>query len=236
MRGVIAAVIVACALVPAGADAGSLELRVGGFYPKADSLRFKDDEELFGTRKDDWRGGTGALEYAWNAGRSSELGLHLDGFGRTVNAAYRNYHRQRGGDILLDLELKTASLGMSYRYLFGRRHARFKPYVGLGADVVFWEYKEVGSRVDFGDCDRIGCEIIEFDEAFADGAVPAAHVMAGLRFGITPDIYLTAEAKYLATATDEMKDDFGRVPLDVAPNEINLSGSSATIGIMIRFD
>ena len=236
MRRVIAAIIAVAVLGPVSAYAGSLELRLGGFYPKADSLRFKDNEELFFVGKDDWAGLTGGLEYAWNAGRSSELGLHLDGFGRTIGTSYRDYKRGSGGEVLLDLELNIASLGASYRYVFGRRHARFKPYVGLGADVVFWEYKEVGSRIDFGDCDRFGCEIVEFDEAFADGAVPAAHVMAGLRFAITPDIYLTAEAKYLAAATDEMKDDFGFVPPGVAPNEINLSGSAATIGLMIRFD
>jgi len=230
MRRVIAAVIAACVFGPAGAFAGSLELRLGGFYPKADSLRFTDNEELFFVEKDDWAGGTGGLEYAWNVGRSSEIGLHLEGFGRTVPTSYRDLKRASGGEILLDLQLMTASLGASYRYVFGRRHARFKPYVGLGADVVFWEYKETGARVDFDTFD-----IVEFDEAFANGAVPAAHVMAGLRFGITPDIYITAEAKYLATATDEMKDDFGFVPADIPPNEINLSGSSATIGIMLRF-
>lgn len=230
MRRVIAAVIVASVLGPASVFAGSLELRLGGFFPDAESRRFTDNEELFNTVKDDWVGATGGLEYAWNLGRNSELGLHIEGFGTTVETFYADYRRASGGDIHLDLDLKTASLGMSYRYVFGRRHARFKPYLGVGADVVMWEYKEVGSRIDFDTFD-----IVEFDEAFADGAVPAIHVMAGLRVGLTPDIFLTAEAKYLKTATDEMQDDFGFTAADIPPNEINLSGSAATIGVHVRF-
>jgi hypothetical protein len=229
MRRVLAAVIAMGTLGAVSAHAGSLELRMGGFAPKAESLRFTDDEELFGTKKDDWSGFTGGLEYGWQPGGHSELGIHIDGFGRSFDTSYAHYHRQSGGPIQLNLELKTASLGMSYRYVFARRHARIKPYIGFGADVVFWQYTENGARIDFETGD-----IAEHDEAFADGATPALHGMAGIRLGLTPDIYLTAEARYLAAATDEMHDDFG-LARGVPPNEINVSGGSATLGIMVRF-
>ena len=228
MRRVIAAVIAVSVLGSASAFAGSLELRMGGFAPDADSLRFRDNEELFGTRPEDWAGFTGGLEFSWHPGRNSELGISIDGYGRTVDTVYANYRRASGGDVRLDLELRTASLGMTYRYVFGRRHARLKPYLGLGAGVVFWEYTEAGSRIDFNTFD-----IAEYDEAFADGAVPAAHGVVGLRVGITSDIFLTAEGRYVATATETMRDDF--VVGGVAPNEINLSGGAATLGILVRF-
>ena len=93
-----------------------------------------------------------------------------------------------------------------------------------------YEYKETGSFIDFDTFD-----IIDDDQFKASGAAPGAHAVIGLRFALTPDIYLTAEGKYLATTTVEMKDDFEVFNSDVAPNKINLSGTSATLGILVRF-
>jgi hypothetical protein len=69
----------------------------------------------------------------------------------------------------------------------------------------------------------------------ANGVAPGAHVVGGLRFAITPDIYLTAEGKYLFTGTVEMKDDFEVFTPGVAPQEINLGGAAATVGVLVRF-
>jgi hypothetical protein len=122
-------------------------------------------------------------------------------------------------------------IGMTARYVAGRRHARVRPYVGAGVDLVAYEYKETGSFIDFA---RDG-EIVDGDQFKANGAAPGIHGVAGLRFGITPDIFLTAEGKYLATTTVEMKDDFEVFDASIAPNKINLGGPSATIGVLIRF-
>jgi opacity protein-like surface antigen len=223
MRRVMAAVIVLCGLGSAPAFAGSLELRLGSFFPKADSDLFLADEDIFATRKSDWKGFTGGLEYSFGSGRNVELGVHLDGYGKNIDTSYRRHVRQSGGEIEQTLSPSTAPLGMTLRFVPGRRHARFRPYVGVGADIVFWEYKEAGSFIDFDTN-----EIVEFDEFESSGAAPAVHAVAGLRFGITPDIFLTAEGKYLASTTVDMGDDFRN-------NRINVSGSSATVGVLVRF-
>jgi len=206
-------------------SASSLELRVGGFAPVAESTLFLDSADLFTVGKDDWQGLTGGLEFAWNTGRHTELGIHLDGFGTKIHTSDRHYRRESGGDIRQTLELNTAPLGMTFRYVFGGRRARLRPYVGLGADVVFWEYQEYGAfrNPDTG-------RVVEYDEFFADGAVPALHLSLGLRVAITSDFSLTAEAKFLGAGEEEMKDDW--VGLG---NEIDVSGSAFTVGLHVRF-
>jgi hypothetical protein len=231
MRRVIAAVIVASVLGAGSAFAGSLELRMGKFFPKADSTRFIDDEDLFGTEKSDWAGFTGGLEYSWRSGRNFEIGVHLDGYGRSLDTSYRRYTRPSGAEITQTLELATAPLGVTARYVTGRRHSRLQAYVGVGVDVVFWEYKWTGSLIDFAN----DFDIVDSSEVKADGATPALHGVVGLRAGLTTDIFITAEGKYLAAASQDMSDDFEVFRQDVAPNRINLSGPSATLGIMVRF-
>jgi outer membrane protein W len=225
MRRGMAAVIAVAWLGSASAYAGSLELRIGGFAPDAESTLFLDSEDLFTVQKEDWQGLTGGLEYSWNTGRHTELGLHLDGFGTKIHTTDRHFRRASGGEIRQTLELHTAPLGMTFRYVFGGRHARLRPYLGIGADVVFWEYEEYGAFRD-----PVTDDIIEYDEFLADGAVPALHFNLGLRLAITPDISLTAEGKYLAAAEEEMKDDW--IGLG---NEIDVSGAAFTFGVHVRF-
>src|SRR5688500_11066409 len=99
MRRVIAAVIVAAAVLPTSARASSLELRMGGFSPQADSRLFRDNEDLFGTEKSDWGGFTGGLEFSVDTSRNTELGFHIDGYGRSLDTSYRRHVRASGGEI-----------------------------------------------------------------------------------------------------------------------------------------
>lgn len=225
MRRGMAAVIAVALLGSASAYAGNLELRLGGFAPSAESTLFVDSEDLFTVEKDDWQGVTGGLEYSWNTSRHTELGLHLDFFGTKVHTTDRHFRRDSGGEIRQTLELQTVPLGMTFRYVFGGRHARFRPYLGIGADVVFWQYEEYGAFRD-----PVSNVIVEYDQFGADGAVPALHFGAGFRVAITPDISLTAEGKYLAAAEEEMKDDW--IGLG---NEIDVSGAAFTFGVHVRF-
>src|SRR5688572_1972235 len=133
MRRVIAAVIAGVVLGPVSAFASSLELRVGGFYPQAEATLFRDNEDLFDTRKEDWQGAVAGLEYAWNVGRNAEIGIHIDGFGRSLGTSYRTRVRPGGGEIRQTHDLDIVPVGMTFRHVFGGRHARLRPYVGIGA-------------------------------------------------------------------------------------------------------
>ncbi len=211
-----------CSALPAAA--GSVELRLGAFVPRAESNLFVDDAELYTTETSDWTGFTGGLEYRRRMGDGLELGVHLDGYGRTLQTSYRKYERPSGRDITQTLKFSMAPLGFTFRWVPADRHAAVQPYLGAGADIVFWEYEEFGSFIDF-DADN---EIVEFDSFIADGARPALHVAGGLRVALSPDFGLSAEARYLAAGKAAMGDDF-------RGNDIDLSGASATLGFFINF-
>jgi outer membrane protein W len=217
------------AALPASAGASSLELRIGGFIPRADSNLFDDDSSLYTVNKEDWRGVTGGAEFSFTPADHVELGLHLDGYGRRVDTTYRDYTRPSGAEIEQSLRLTLIPLGATLRFLPADRHATVSPYVGVGPDVVFYKYEEFGDFIDFFDPDLP----ITPDHFISESTAFGAHALGGIRFYVNRDIAIVGEAKYL-WAHDDMGDDF----LPNAPglvNRIDLSGWIFTGGVHLRF-
>jgi opacity protein-like surface antigen len=213
----------AFALAPMRAAAGALDLRAGAFFPRADSNLFDDVNELFTADKDDWVGFTGGAEYSFSVADHVEVGLHVDGYGRTLDTEYRDFERPSGRPIEQTLKLTTVPVGATLRFVANPSRGAFTPYAGVGADVVFYEYEEFGDFIDFFDDDLP----VSSDDFIDSGAAVGFHVAAGLRIPFGDDFSLVAEGRYLWAKAD-MGDDF-------RDNEIDLSGPSATIGINLRF-
>ena len=210
-------------LAPASGFASGLELRLGGFGPRGHSDLFGDIEELFGARPEDFRGFTGGAEYSIGLGDKFEVGLHLDGYGRSITTEYRDFVRDDGSPILQELQLAIVPLGVSVRALpFGAR-ARVSPYVTVGGDVYFYQYEEQGEFIDFFTDDLD----IGFDAFESDGATLGWHAAGGLRVAVNHDFSITGEVRWQRAETD-MNDDFGL-------NTIDLSGISVTVGAHLRF-
>jgi opacity protein-like surface antigen len=229
-RALAVLALAALALVPLPADASELDLRIGAFFPRAESSLFDDNRELYGFGEDDpigksdWIGAYGGAEWRFRVAPTLWVGLHLDGYGRTVDTEYLNYERPSGRPIEQSLKLSIVPLGASLRWVprDGRRDV--SPYLGAGIDAVFYKYEEFGDFIDFFDD---GLPVVE-DHFVDDGAALGFHALAGLRIPLSDDISVVTEARYLWARTD-MGDDFG-------PDlEIDLSGVSATIGVSIRF-
>lgn len=220
--GTLLVTLTVLAVSAAPSHAGGLDLRAGAFFPRADSNLFDDDSELYTVAKDDWRGFSGGAEYSFNLGRQVELGLHVDGYSRTLDTAYNDFERPGGRPITQTLKFTTAPVGFTLRFVPGGRH-RATPYVGVGADVVYYEYEEFGDFIDFDDPDLA---IIE-DDFLSQGAAAGFHVVGGLRIPVSHDFSITAEGRYLWAKTD-MGDDF-------RGNEIDLGGPSAFVGVHISF-
>lgn len=215
-------VAVLAAVSPAAA--GSLDVRLGAFFPQVRSTLFDDAGQLYGTRRSDWTGVTGGAEYSARLGRNVELGVHLDGYGRSLNTSYSGYTGDGGREIRQNLRLTTVPLGMTLRFTPTGRRARLAPYVGAGVDVIFWEYEAYGDFIDFFD-DGLP---VRYDDFVSSGATVGVHGVAGLRIPLDRDFSLTAEFRYLAAAKDDMEDDF-------RGNDIDVSGASATLGMNLRF-
>jgi opacity protein-like surface antigen len=222
---VMVAALAASGLVAASgpADAAGLDLRAGAFFPRADSNLFDDTEELFGAQKDDWIGFTGGAEYSFGVAEHLEVGFHVDYYGRQLDTFYVDFTRPNGQDIFQTLEIDTLPVGATVRYVVNPSRGAVTPYVGVGADAVFYEYKQYGDFINFFEDDLPVTSDFFVDEGTAFGF----HVTAGVRFPLGDDFSIVAEGKYVWAKTD-MGEDFRL-------NEIDLSGPSATLGLNLRF-
>jgi hypothetical protein len=219
------------------ASAGGLDLRIGAFFPRGHETLFQDLNSLYtpnadpnlGVTASDFNGVFGGMEYSSVIAPNLELGLHIDGYGRTVQTSYRDYERDTGGEITQELELDMMPVGATIRLVPTSRRARVAPYIGGGVDAVFYWYEERGDFIDFYDPTR---PIVA--DAFKDhGVAFGVHGVGGLRFYVNHDFAIVAEGRY-----QWAKKDMGH---DFAPNEsglvntIDLSGWAATVGLHVRF-
>jgi len=211
------------AAAPERAAASGLDLRAGAFFPRAESNLFDDTSELFGTKKSDWIGFTGGAEFSFRLADHVELGLHIDGYSRTLDTSYVDFTRPSGAEIFQTLKLTTVPMGATLRFVANPGRGAFTPYAGAGVDVVYYEYTEEGAFIDFFD-DDLPVRSDYFEDI---GAAFGFHVAGGVRIPFGDDFSLVAEGRYLWAKTD-MGEDF-------RDNEIDLSGPSATIGLNVRF-
>jgi hypothetical protein len=224
---------------PAAAWASGLELRLGGFVPRGQSNLFDDVGELYtpdsranectetscpGVRTRDWNGVYGGAEYSFNLARPLELGISVDGYGRTIPTSYRDSVRDDGSEISQTLKLTVIPVGLSLRLLPLDRYAAVQPYLTVGGDLFYYRYEEFGDFIDFFDDSRP----ISLDSFKSDGAIFGGHAAVGLRVPVGHDFAITGEVRYQFAPRRQMGDDFSL-------NEIDLSGTSATIGIRLRF-
>lgn len=210
-------------LAPAGTSASGLDVRLGGFEPRGSSNLFTDADELFGVQPRDFRGFTGGAEWSIGTGDHIELGFHLDGYGRRLDTSYVDYQFDDGSPIVQDLALTVVPLGATLRFLPLGRRARISPYVAAGGDVFFYKYEARGEFIDFFDDDLP----VSLDAFVSEGAAPGFHVAGGLRVRVSRDLAVTSEVRYQQART-RMDDDFFE-------NDIDLSGTSVTVGLHLRF-
>jgi len=227
-RTITVVALSALAVLPNRASADGFDVRLGAFQPRGHSNLFEDDISLYSKNgrdltMGDWLGASGGIAYNARVARNVELSFHLDGSGRTIHTAYRDYVTESGGEIQQSLKLNVVPLGVSLRVVPTGRHVRFAPFVAVGADLVFYNYEEFGDFIDFDSPDRP-----VFTDSFkSEGVTPGFHVAAGLRFALTDDVRLVGEYRY-QFAEDDMGDDF-------RGNRIDLTGSSVTLGVNVRF-
>jgi hypothetical protein len=222
------------AAVPASARAGGLDLRLGAFFPSGNSNLFDDDNQLYlhnghPVTKSDFKGIYGGLEYNARLARNVEIGFSVDGYGRSLDTSYRDHVTQNGDEIRQTLQLNIVPVGVSIRIVPTNRRAPVAPYLAVGADLVFWNYEEFGDFVAFQD----PAQPIVADHFKSSGVTPGAHVALGLRIGLSRDVSLVGEGRYLWAKAD-MGGDFAATQPGLG-NRIDLGGASATLGIHFRF-
>jgi outer membrane protein with beta-barrel domain len=227
---VLAAALLATAVAGAPrAHADDLDLRLGGFAPRADSNLFRDDSELYTVSNHDWRGFSGGAAYYFRLRRGLSLGLSLDGYGQTIDTIYRDFEHSNGANIPQSLKLTVVPLGVSLRFAPGRPN-QVTPFMTVGADLFFYRYEEFGEFIDFQDPTLP----ILPDHFISSGTEFGFHVSGGLRVPINHDFGVVGEVRYQFAHEDRLGEDFlpqpGQLPL-----QLDLSGFTATVGVNIRF-
>ena len=112
MRRTCALVVCLLALsIPTPSEAGGFELRLGGYFPRADTGAANDlfrdlggtldvgaggcpevDQcGLFGVRGSDWNAFTGGIEFSAELGSFFEAGIRVDGSSRTLQTSYVDF-------------------------------------------------------------------------------------------------------------------------------------------------
>jgi hypothetical protein len=222
----LAAVVLASVVLGAAptAHAGSLDVRLGGFFPRTESNLFDDDAELYTVGKNDWNGFSAGVEYSFELAPQLELGFHVDGYERRLDTVYRDEVNVRTGrDIRQTLELSIVPVGTSLRWVPLGRRASVSPYLAGGVDVIFYRYEEFGDFIDFFD-DRRPI----YSDAFLDeGAAFGFHVAGGVRVPVGRDFSIVGEVRYQQARTNMDRDFRG--------NRLDLSGTTASIGGRLRF-
>jgi opacity protein-like surface antigen len=221
----LAAVLALGAALPA--QAGSLDLRLGAFLPRADTGKtndlFTDDAALYTVEKKDWRDFTGGIQLNVKLVRNVELGIGVDGYEQTLQTEYREYERDSGRAIQQSLKLEIVPISVELRLTPTSRRARVAPFIGAGVDLFAWKYEEFGDFIKFSDP---ALPVVE-DSFISEGVSPGFHVSGGIRFGVTDDIGVTAQGRYQWGSAD-MGDDF-------RGNKLDLSGASLSVGLNFRF-
>lgn len=100
--------------------------------------------------------------------------------------------------------------------------ARWAPYVGAGAGIVWYRFSQKGEFVDYQSLD------IFPDHFRSDGWTPVGHLLAGFDISLNPRWALNVEGRY-ARARKALGSDFD----DFQP--IDLSGLTTSVGIQYSF-
>jgi opacity protein-like surface antigen len=223
-RGLAVLTLGLLALPAARASGSGLDVRLGAFFPRAESNLFQDDSELYTVEKDDWQGFSGGIEFNAAVARNVELGIHLDGYERTLDTSYRDFTTENDREIRQTLKFQVVPLGVTLRLIPTSSRVRVAPYIAVGADLFFWKYEEFGDFVDFDDPDLP----IIADAFVSDGVAGGGHAAAGVRLRVSHDFSVVGEARYQATSKVDMGDDF-------AGNQLDLNGWTASVGVHVKF-
>ena len=224
-QAVLGAVLMAglAGLLPGEASASGLEVRVGGFLPKLDSILFADSLTLYKVQKDDFNGWFGGAEFTFNAHPNVELGLSVEGYAREIPTVYRDYVRPSGNEIQQTLRFQTVPVSAIVRFVPSGRYRKITPYVGGGFSANFWEYEEWGDFIDF----EAKGQPVYFDSFKSEGTAWGPMVNAGIRYRLNSDLQITADYRHF-WGKETMDGDF-------RPNEIDVSGDAITIGFRVTF-
>lgn len=213
-----------------GLPQATLSLRAGYARPAVTGDLFESMRQRLTMGPSDFGTETIMAEILVGASPHVELGAGLGWMNSTVNSEFRDFTYQDDSPIAQVTSLKRAPftlLARIYPLARGERlsnyawiPARFTPFIGVGAGLLWYKLEQSGDFVD--------AETLDIFEGRYEshGAAFAAHALGGAEYWVTSRLGVVAEGRYTwASATPESQFEFASV---------DLSGWQVTAGVAIR--
>jgi len=145
---VVALVLGLLATPPASAQQ-SLNLYVGGFVPRGEDARDRNDVlvnnlNFLAFNIKDFNAATVGGEWLVGLGSNLEGSLGVGFYSRTVPTVYLNFVNTNGSEIEQDLKLRVVPFTATVRFLPLGRNNGIEPYIGAGIAVLNYRYSESG--------------------------------------------------------------------------------------------
>jgi hypothetical protein len=179
----------------------------------------------------DFSSATFGTNLAIPVSRSNDIVFDVRYAGVARRSEFRDWVDQNNVPIEQTTSLRRVPITVGVRHYLaarGRSIGRFAwipsaraTYVGIGAGMMLYRFRQVGDFVDFQTLNVFP------DEYVSKAWTPVVHALAGIELSLGRVVTLTGEARY-TWAKGPMSRDF------VGFNRIDLSGISVTTGFAIR--
>ncbi|MCP4217431.1 MAG: hypothetical protein GY765_22500 [bacterium] len=186
-------------------QAGSLNLKIGSFFPAMESDLWETNLENLAFDKQDMRGLYLGAEFEFFLGRYASFTLEAGHYDRELNTVYRDVEYEDGTPLYHDLSLRIMSMEAGIKfYLTGhsrsgnRRGKRrysddsgsFKPYIGGGVGLYAWKYMQGGDFLDYEDYS------VSEGQADTETYTPGFNAKVGFVYRFQRSLGIALEAKY----------------------------------------
>ena len=203
-------------------DFGAFRFYLGLFEPNADSQYWDDTFDAFTGSPSDFGDFVFGADYLWRTSRNGGLLFGASFYNGNATQAYLDWVDADGRDIAHLTTLWLTDLTAAYMIQFGRHSLR--PYLGAGLGLLWWQLREEGSFIDFGDPELP----IIFASYQADNTTWEAFALAGLDIRLSGRWSFFFEGRY-RWAEDELNQDFAGF------GTIDLSGYQLAGGLSYGF-
>jgi hypothetical protein len=206
----------------------SISFFVGGFAPRGEDARDRDDvlaanRSFLDFDLGSFGGGAVGAEWIVALGDKLDAGLGIGFYQNTERAADRfSVFEGTGEPVVGDLKLRIIPFTATIRFLPLGHRAAVQPYFGLGAGALRWRYSETG---DFVASDG---ETIVHGAFVGKGAAAGPVVLGGVRFPVGSGS-IGGEIRY-QSATGDLPGDQG-----FAGSTIDLGGFNYLLTFNVGF-
>jgi hypothetical protein len=203
-----------------GRPDGSIAIRGGWVFARAGSDLFDFVERQLTVDKNDFNTATFASDIGIALSSRADAVIGVDFSRASVASEYRDFVDNERLPIEQTTSLKELNLTGSIRFALAPRGREISqlawvpgsvvPYVGAGAGMVWYQFRQSGDFVD-------AVDLSVFPETFtAEGWTPSAQVLAGVDVKVYRRLYLTLDGRYI-WAAGELGSDFDNFdPIDLA--------------------